>query len=225
MLTAEYDKEDFSLIFIFVLCFVLGFIGVRKRSENEPSLAPQVTTSINGIFVLLVMLTHFYQYAGPYLTGLPNTMYAAARMGQGQTVVATFLFFSGYGMMEQIKKKKQPYARSIFKNRFLKVLFHFDLALIPFIILGYAFGRPDSFTKILVALTGWSKLAIGNSNWFMFATFCMYLIVFAAFYRYNEKDPRRNLICMTLLTLGYAFIIMLTPNATSRFYNTIFCHI
>lgn len=213
------------MIILLLLCFVLGFLGARRRAEGENPLCPRTTSSINGIFVLLVMLTHFYQYAGRYLTGWTNTAYAMARMGIGQTVVATFLFFSGYGMMEQITKKKQTYARGIFKNRLLKVLFHFDLALIPFIIMGFCFDRPDKPLKILVALTGWSKLSIGNSNWFMFATFCLYIIVFLAFYRYDEKNPKRSLAVMTALTLVYTVLIILSPNNTSRFYNTVFCFV
>ncbi|MBE6638230.1 MAG: acyltransferase [Ruminococcaceae bacterium] len=213
------------MIFLFILCFGILFIGVRKRAKGENPLAPAVTTSINGIFVLMVMLTHFYQYAGKYLTSLPNTAYGTARFIMGQTVVATFLFFSGYGMMEQISKKKQSYARSIFKNRFLKVLFHFDLALILFIIMGIVFKRPDKPLKILTSLIGWSKLSIGNSNWFMFTTFCLYIIVFIAFFRYDEKKPIRSLSIMTALVGIYILLICLSPNNSSRFYNTVFCFV
>ncbi len=213
------------MFFLLLFCILFGFIGVRKRTEGEDPLAPKITSSINGIFVLLVMLTHFYQYAGKYLHAWPHAAYAAARMGIGQTVVATFLFFSGYGMMEQITKKKQNYARSIFKNRFLKVLFHFDLALIPFIIMGFCFDRPDTPLRILTSLIGWSKLSIGNSNWFMFATFCLYIIVFLSFYHYDEKNPKRNLRYMTALTCIYILLIAISPNGSSRFYNTIFCFV
>ena len=80
------------MVFLFALCFVAGFIGVRRRREDEIPLAPSVTTSINGIFVLLVLLSHFYQYAGKYIN---QNSYVIARDYSGQTIVATFLFFSG----------------------------------------------------------------------------------------------------------------------------------
>ena len=213
------------MILLFILCFVLGMIGMRRRSEGQDPLAPAVTTSLNGIFVLLVMLTHFYQYAGKFLSGPLHASYGSARHWMGQTVVATFLFFSGYGMMEQIQKKGQKYARSIFKNRLLKVLFHFDLALLLFWIMGLFMGKTETPLSLLTSFIGWSKLSVGNSTWFMFATFCLYIVVFAAFYRYDSQNPKRSLWNMTALVFVYILLIAFSPNGSSRFYNTVFCFV
>lgn len=213
------------MILLFILCFALGIWGVRPRPADKDPLAPAVTSSINGIFVLLVMLTHFYQYAGKFLSGPLNSSYAFSRHWMGQTVVATFLFFSGYGLMEQIRKKGRPYARGLFKNRFLKVLLHFDLAILLFFAMGLYMGKTETPLSFLSALIGWSKLAVGNSNWFMFATFCLYLIVFIAFYRYDAQKPTRSLWCMTALVLVYILLIAFSPNNSSRFYNTVFCFV
>jgi len=210
------------LVFLFALCFVAGFIGVRRRREDEIPLAPSVTTSINGIFVLLVLLSHFYQYAGKYIN---QNSYVIARDYSGQTIVATFLFFSGYGIMHQILKKKRAYARKMVTHRLLKVLLHFDLAMILFWILGWYCGKADYDPILLLkAAIGWSKLSIGNSNWFIFATLCLYLIVFIAFFFYKEK-PLPCLVAVVVLTCLYIFLIMQSENNTSRFYNTIFCFV
>ena len=210
------------MVVLFFLCIAVGFIGIRPRKSDEIPLAPAVTTSINGIFVLLVLLSHFYQYAGKYIN---QPSYIVARDYSGQTIVATFLFFSGYGIMHQIRKKKRPYARKMVTHRLLKVLFHFDLALILFWILGWYCGKADTEPMgLLKAAVGWSKLSIGNSNWFIFATLCLYLIVFVAFYFYDD-NPLPCLVSATALTCLYIFLIMRSENNTSRFYNTIFCFI
>lgn len=63
-----------------------------KRALNK-----EQTTCINGIFVLFVFLSHF----GQYETMPWNNLLLAI----GQLMVAPFLFYSGYGIMEQIQRR------------------------------------------------------------------------------------------------------------------------
>ena len=212
------------MIILFILCFALGFWKIKRRPEGASPLAPAVTTSINGIFVLFVMISHFCQYAGTYLTSALDTPYLAVRAIMGQGVVATFLFFSGYGMMEQLTKKKRAYARRILIDRLPKVLLHFDLALLLFLVIGLGFGYTETPLSLLKALTGWSKLSVGNSNWFIFTTFCLYIIVFIAFFFYRDK-PLPCLLATTALTFGYVLIMTNSENDAARFYNTVFCFV
>ena len=212
------------MIILFILCFALGLWKIKRRPEGASPLAPAVTTSINGIFVLLVMISHFYQYAGGYLTSELDMLYKSARDILGQGVVATFLFFSGYGMMEQIQKKKRAYARRILLDRLPKVLLHFDIAILLFFLMGLGFGHSETPLSMLKALVGWSKLSVGNSNWFIFTTLCLYVVVFAAFFFYREK-PLPCLVATTLLTFGYIFVMVNSENNASRFYNTVFCFV
>ena len=131
------------MIILFIFCFALGLWQIKRRPEAQAPLAPKVTTAINGIFVLLVMISHFYQYAGSYLTSDLDMLYKSARDILGQGVVATFLFFSGYGMMEQLQKKKRAYARRILLDRLPKVLFHFDIAILLFFVMGAEVIKKD----------------------------------------------------------------------------------
>ena len=212
------------MIFLFLACLAPAFVGLRWRRADEDPLAPAVTSSINGIFVLLVMLSHFYQYAGSYLQSAPDAWYAGVRSVMGQIIVSTFLFFSGYGIMHQITKKKRPYARKILTDRLLKVLLHFDLALLLFLGLGFCFGYKNDLATVLKAVIAWSKLSVGNSNWFIFTTFCLYIIVFLAFFFYKEK-PLPCLLAVTVLTFVYIALILCSENDSSRFYNTVFCFV
>lgn len=217
-------REDYALIILFFLCFLILFWKIKKRPAASTPLAPSVTTSINGVFVLLVMISHFYQYAGSYLTSDFDMLYKSARYILGQGVVATFLFFSGYGMMEQMQKKKRAYARRILLDRLPKVLLHFDIAIFLFFLMGLGFGHTETPMSMIKALLGWSKLSVGNSNWFIFTTLCLYVIVFIAFFFYREK-PLPCLLATTALTFGYVFLMVHSENNISRFYNTVFCFV
>lgn len=55
----------------------------------------------------------------------------------GQMVVATFWFYSGYGMMEAIRRKGDAYVRGIL-SKFWKLLLRFDTAVLLFLLLDIA---------------------------------------------------------------------------------------
>lgn len=91
---------------------------IRHR-EIEESLTVSRTTCVNGIFVLLVFLSHFCQYMDT--SALPFFQpYLLLRSILGQLIVAPFLFYSGYGVSEQIKKRGIEYVNAIPKSRMLK---------------------------------------------------------------------------------------------------------
>ena len=69
------------------------------------ALDKEQTTCINGMFVVLVFLSHFGQYE--------MMPWNKPILAIGQLMVAPFLFFSGYGIMEQIKKKGDEYTMSL----------------------------------------------------------------------------------------------------------------
>lgn len=79
------------------------------------ALNKEQTTCINGIFVLFVFLSHF----GQYETMPWNNLLLAI----GQLMVAPFLFYSGYGIMEQIKRRGIVYLDIITKKKNIEVLY------------------------------------------------------------------------------------------------------
>ena len=84
------------------------------------ALNKEQTTCINGIFVLFVFLSHF----GQYETMPWNNLLLAI----GQLMVAPFLFYSGYGIMEQIKRRGMVYIDDLPRKRILKFYIHFCMA-------------------------------------------------------------------------------------------------
>ncbi|MDE5670407.1 MAG: hypothetical protein K2I14_02950, partial [Eubacterium sp.] len=152
------------LLFLFAVFFVVMINNQTKGSNAffKDYSSPAQTTAINGIFVLLVFLSHAAQYVK--LNGVMDKPYDLLKTFLGQLVVVTFLFFSGYGMMESICKKGKAYVKNIPGGRLFKVWYHFAIAVLFYIILNLSLGRSYSVKTTLLAFTGWSS--ISNSNWY-----------------------------------------------------------
>ena len=198
---------------------IVSLFGVKVTKANADCLTRSSTSAINGVFVLLVMLSHGVGYLPQ--TGALDAAYLAVRAFLGQLVVATFLFYSGYGIHRQLSSRGEAYAKTLFTNRFLKVLFHFDLAVALFLLVQTLLGERYPAKTILLSFVAWEK--VGNSNWYIFAVLCLYLAVFAA-YNLIRKNDLAALIAVTVLTGGYVILLARFGNRPSDcWYNTVFC--
>ena len=139
------------------------------------ALNKEQTTCINGIFVLFVFLSHFGQYETMPWNGV--------LLAIGQLMVAPFLFYSGYGIMEQIKRRGIVYIDSMPRKRILKFYIHFCMALCIYLFLSFLLRKEYSFVRIIFSFTALSS--IGNSNWYVFAILAMYSIVYISFKQCN----------------------------------------
>lgn len=210
------------MIFFLFLLLILSCASMKIAGEgqfHDDYLSKSNTTAINGIFVVLVLLCHFTQYA-QFETGMIDQSFVYFKSHLGQLVVTTFLFFSGYGIICSISKKGMPYIKSIPKKRFLSVLIHFDIAVALFMILNLCLGRSFTLKTNLLALTGWES--IGNSNWYILAILCLYLIVFFSFI-ICRGNKYIGTILTTVLTVGYVYLLIRAKKPT-YFYNTLICY-
>lgn len=132
-------------------------------------------------------------------------------------VVVPFLFYSGYGIMESIKKKGTAYVKDIPKNRFFKVLLHLDIAVVLFLIVNFVFGKTYPVKRILLSFIGYS--AVGNSNWYIFAVLGLYAVVFIAF-MIARKNNILGVILATMLSVGFVYAQILLKR-DSWCYDTI----
>ena len=176
--------------------------------DFKRALDKEQTTCINGIFVLFVFLSHFGQYEA-----MPWDRILSAI---GQLMVAPFLFYSGYGIMEQIKRRGNKYIDSMPRKRILKFYIHFCMALCLYIVLSFVLGKRYSLSRIILSFTGWSS--IGNSNWYVFAILVMYSIVYISF-KYFKKQGLNVCILLTLLYI----IVMKEAKGQDWWYNIILC--
>lgn len=93
--------------------FLCGAKFVKSGEFNSDYMSKDTTGAINGIFVLLVFMCHISGYMK--LGGSSDTIWLDLKSWLGQLVVVTFLFYSGYGMMCSIMKKRYAVCQGYFQ--------------------------------------------------------------------------------------------------------------
>lgn len=173
------------------------------------ALNKEQTTCINGIFALFVFLSHFGQYETMPWNGV--------LLAIGQLMVAPFLFYSGYGIMEQIKRRGIVYIDSMPRKRILKFYIHFCMALCIYLFLSFLSLRKEySFVRIIFSFTALSS--IGNSNWYVFAILAMYSIVYISF----KQCKKHSMTSCVVFTILYIILMDVIKNQ-AWWYNIILC--
>ncbi len=199
------------------MIIITGLNAKGKNEFYEDYCSPKNTTTANAVFSVLIFLSHSCQHIA--VNSAIDEPYLAIRTFLGQSVVVTYLFYSGYGIMESIQRKKIDYVKGIPFNRFFKLWYHFALMICMFIVICFIMGKDYTFTDYLLAFTGYKS--IGNDNWYLFVTFALYIIVYLSFIVFRKS----NLIAVAsvfILTIGFIFIekeLELPP----RYYDTIMC--
>ena len=212
------------LIFYFLLAILdLYSLKYTKNGFNDNYLSYEMTNTVKGVFILLVFIKHATPYvinAGWAPAGVFGELFHFVNGNVGQWIVAMFLFYSGYGVMESIKRKGHGYVQGLPKKRILQVLVNFDIAVFIYILVDLILKKPLTIKQCLLSLTGWES--VGNSNWYIFIIMLMYLITFISFYRLKADNYTRPL----LLSLALTFItsILMSYFKADYWYNTMFCY-
>jgi len=154
------------MMFIFFGLFVLLFLyKVQVKPKNGEKymtdyMSVEKTMSIKGIFIMIVFFSHFNSYVA--FSSPLESFYVKIFKYIGQAMVTLFLFYSGYGVMESIKKKGMGYVNKIPVTRILGTYFRFDIAVLIFIIVQAILGKTFPLSQYLFSFTGWDS--VGNSN-------------------------------------------------------------
>ena len=207
-----------SVFFWLILLLAAHGAKISRKGCFPDYISQRSIQPIKGIFILLVILTHFVQYVE--LNGVWDAPYFQVRRYLGQMVVVPFLFYSGYGMAESIRVKGMSYVRSMPTKRIAKVLFQFGIAVALFLLLRYVQGIRYEWMHILLAFTGWES--VGNSNWYIFAIVCLYLITWLS-YSVFRKGKLPPLICATVMTVIY--VLLMKQCKDPHWYNTAFSYL
>lgn len=206
----------FLIILLLIISNELSFSGVGEF--NKDYLDKKNTTAVNGVFVILIVFSHYAQYAN--FGGLYDDPYLALRAHLGQMVVASFLFYSGYGMMESIKKSGETYVKKIL-TKFWQLLLRCDMAVLLFLVLDVVLGISYLPQQVLLAFTTWTS--VGNSNWYITAILMIYIAMYVSFRisgKLSEKIRDDIGILLTfLMTILFVFIQMKLDRPTYC-YNT-----
>lgn len=201
---------------MFVLLFVSGISISNPDTFHDNYMSKKQTTTINGIFVFLVVMSHAAQYIS--LDSSNTALYVQLRGFLGQAVVAPFLFYSGYGLMSSIEKKGKSYV-NIMPLKVIKLLIQYDVAVLFFLIMNLFLGREMTAKGILLSLTSWGSL--GNSNWYITATLILYIFIYLAF-KLSRGKTLLGIMGVTILTVGIVYFFMKIQRPPYS-YNTMIC--
>lgn len=183
--------EDLKfLIFIF-----LSFINIDIKGSNQyypDYMNLKYTNSIKGIFVWIIILQHYRSY---YFI---NKKYIYQRIlnNLGQKMVSLFLFYSGYGIYESVKKKGLGYIKSL-PIKALILYIKFQLILLIFLLNSIILGEKIKLKKYILSMIFISS--IGNSNWFAFTIIIFYIYCFFSFR--VIKNNNYNFIGIVLISI------------------------
>lgn len=192
--------------------------GDQKHIRARECVSISQTTCINGIFVILFFLSHFCQYVDT--SSMPYFQpYLFLRSHLGQLIVAPFLFYSGYGIMEQIKTKGNRYVNDIPRKRIIKTWLHFALAIVLFLLVDLFIEAHYPIKQIILSFFAWES--VGNSNWYIFAILCMYIATYVAFKCCSQK--KTSIILVGAFSCIYIVAMHFFKDG-SWWYDTVLCY-
>ena len=203
------------IVVLFLVAFLIAVSLKISKDNSACALSKEQTQTIKGMFVITIFFSHFCSYVVfDNWFDMPMKTYCS---WLGQLMVVPFLFYSGYGVFESVKKKGMDYISTFPKKRIIKTLIHFDLAVLLFLAFDFFFA-PEylSLTKILLSLVAWSS--IGNSNWFIFAILCAYAFSYLSLH-FAKGNLVKGFILITVLC--FVYIAVVSRFRGSYWYDTI----
>ena len=201
-----------------VLMFIFYVPQIARGNDViiKDYISKEAVLPIKGFFVLLVFMSHFIGYAS-LNPGILDSLFVKLIGLIGQLMVVMFLFYSGFGIYESYKQKGQPYVQKFMSHRLLPTWISFAICLFVYLLASIFFKSNYSLDTVILSFTGWT--AIGNSNWFMFDTFVLYLIFLLVFSLVKQEHLRLPVfIGMTCALIGILFYLK-----ESWWWNTLLC--
>ena len=203
------------IVFIITLACIV-FCSLNKRENEHTFLYKKQTTSVNGIFVILIFCSHCSQYI-TLSNGAIDSLYRHVQNIHNQWVVATFLAFSGYGVMKQLQAYKEEYISTFPKKRLLRTLINYDIAILFYLLANSILNieyKPIEILGSFIGITG-----IGNSNWYIFTILVMYSVTYLA-----ARFCKNNCFMIACTVTVCAFLYLLISHLMglpSRFVSTV----
>lgn len=192
-------------------------IASSTTRKDDVLFLKQSSQSINGFFVIMVFLSHFRTYIS--LKSVTEIFANKLFYEISQLMVAPFLFFSGYGIMTSISKidNNKKYVHKMIQ-RLWNVWASFVLAIVIYYLMGLVYGDPVTLPKLLLSFIAWESL--GNSAWYMFAIFGLYVLTITSL---MITEDRKKFIWIVALKTIVLFLVLRLFKA-SHWYNTLLCY-
>jgi peptidoglycan/LPS O-acetylase OafA/YrhL len=203
------------VFYIIILLLSLYGISFIKSGFNQDYISKEQCNAIKGIFILFVFTRHIWPYLSKFgydFSAPGDSLFMSIDRWLGQLLVVAFLFYSGFGVMESIKRKGEPYIEDMPRKRILNTLLNFDVAVLFFLVIDLILGIKLKLNTTLLAFTGWTS--IGNSNWYFFIILVCYFCTWIGF--------KLGKGWMAYFLLATAYIILFNTKSNPVWYNTIF---
>lgn len=217
------------MILFYIGIILLCFYGMKTAAPgrfHDDFLSKDQCNAIKGFFIVFVFIRHVLQYvrkSGYDFSSAPDTILSLVDRELDQLIVVMFLFYSGYGIMESIKKKGFPYIKGMPLKRILPTILNFDIAVLFFLVTSEILNIDFTTTQLLLSLTGWDSL--GNSNWYIFAIVLLYFITWLSFFLTSrQKNSSHNALVMSI-GLCFVLLFILYLHKETFWYNTLFAYI
>lgn len=212
------------MMILFFTLLVISIWGVKLSSFHEDYMSLTSTNVIKGIFAVIILYSHMRGYL-TLTNSFEDRTYVTILRYIGQLMVAMYFFYSGYGIMESFKKKKN-YGETFFKKRIVKTLLHFDIAVLLYIVLQTCLGKYYGPFVYLGSIIGWES--VGNSNWFIFDIIALYIIVYIS-HRFNPLPIKKethdsnswSFLCVVFIQCVCLWFFLLITKKHSWWIDTI----
>lgn len=202
------------ILFLFIIIKEMKF--PEQGSFYTDYCSARKTNAIKGMYVFLLFFWHSPDY---FELGDADRMVSTVAETFKQLPVAPVLFYSGYGIMESIKKKGLNYIKSIPIQRVLKTILLGDAAVIVFTLVYLLLGFDVSFKQFALSLIFWDF--IGNNTWYSFIIISLYLLTYASF-RIFHKNHFLSAVMLVVFSLPVFFILSHTRDVF--WFNTYFVY-
>lgn len=216
------------MILYIIALLVLSLWRIRWSTTVNP-FDREMTTCVNGLFVLLVVLSHTWSIA---LAGCECTMLDSLyRMFQvrfmGQLIVVPFLFYSGFGVMEQIKRKGTDYLDSFPWKRIAPLYLNYCVAVLVFAGFAYISGVRIPLKIFLLSFTCWDRIDIcdgyGHPTWYVFCILYCYMGHWLVCKMFDVSKRIRIILALAGLIGVYASVVFAVRHEP-WWVNTVFCY-
>lgn len=204
------------VLLILVLLFASEMRFAERNQFFDDYCSVRKTNAIKGIVAVAIFLSHSMDYLHLEEGDLWVEYFSEYLR---QLIVVPFLFYSGFGIMESIKKKGLPYIKTIPVRRILRTILYADVAVLAFAVLYLVKGWSLSWKQFLLSLVFWDK--IENDTWYFFVIVFLYLFTYIAF-RVFHKNHYLAAAVTAVLSLPLFFILIETKSII--WYNTFFLY-
>lgn len=166
--------------------------NVTVSRFDDDSMTPEKTGSLRFVLAILILILHssnMFGFSWPQATGYMS--------------VGAFLFLSGYGLHESLKKKK-GYLKTFIPKRYPAILLpYFICSILTAIIYFVTFSETNLFDKILARI-----FAFPPNHWYVMELLTFYTIFFLSFLFLRGRWGVISIIIMSTsaaLIMGYYF--------------------